>query len=220
MTDISRVIYNPFGTTIPDGVNLNAVVAGRSGEAITSDAHAPYYNMAVRGVLFFGTTVTAGTTIPVMATNLVSTFTLSNPAGSGKNLILLRYNLAHTTATTVVGDVSLYYQIGVGGATTAPASTTALVAKNAFLGGGAASAANLYSAATLTGALGTTGSGNIAKGPTLVTFGAVTTTDNLPVDYDFKGGIILPPGTLVTTAGNAAQTAAMNQTFWWAEVPA
>lgn len=219
MVDITRLAFNPYGSTLADGVGLSVNSAGRSSEALTADVHGQFYNMAVRGVLFFGTTVTAGTTIPVMATNLVSTFTLLNPAGSGKNLVLYKYALAHTTATTVVGDVSLYYQIGVGGATTALASLTALVAKNCLLGGGLASVANLYSAATMTGALGTTGSGNIAKGPTLATFGAVTTTNNQPVEYRFDGGLILPPGTVVTTAGNAAQTAAMNQTFWWSELP-
>lgn len=216
---MTEYAFNPYGASLGDGIALANQVTGRSSEQLVSDTHGPLYNLAVRGNLFFATTAVAGTTIPVMATNLVSTFTLWNPAGSGKNAILYRYNLAHTTTVTVVGDISLYYQVGIGGATTAPGTLTALVSKNCLLGAGNASLVTAYSAATLTGALGTSGLGNISKGPTMVTFGAVTTSDNEPVDYDFKGGLILPPGTLVTTAGAAAQTAPMNQTFWWAEVP-
>lgn len=216
---VNNLTYSPYGATAGDGTLQAAAIAGRNNELLTSDVHGQLYNLAVRGNLWFATTATAGTVIPVMATNLVSTFTLWNPAGSGKNCVLYKYALAHTTATTVVSDVSLYYQIGIGGATTAPGTLTALVSKNCFLGSPNANVATVYSAATLTGVLGTTGSGNIAKGPSLVTFGAVTTTNNMPVEYRFDGGFIVAPGTLVTTAGNAAQTAAMNQTYFWAEVP-
>lgn len=216
---VTNNVVNPFGATAPDGTSLVSSYLGKSAELLTSEIHGTLYNLAIRGNLWFATTATAGTVIPVMATNLVSTFTLWNPAGSGKNCVLYKYALAHTTATTVVSDVSLYYQIGIGGATTAPGTLTALVTKNCLLGSPNANVATVYSAATLTGALGTTGSGNISKGPTLVTFGAVTTTNNTPVEYKFDGGFVVAPGTLVTTAGNAAQTAAMNQTYFWAEVP-
>lgn len=218
MSDISRLVASPYAPLV-DGTGLSVTYAGKGGESIVADAHGQLYNLAVRGNLFHATTATAGTIVPVMATNLVSTFTLWNPAGSGKNAVLYKWGMAHTTTVTVVSDVSLYYQVGVGGATTAPTSLTALVSKNCLLGAGNPSLVTAYSAATLTGALGTSGVGNIAKGPTLNTFGAVTTTNPLVIEYRFEGGLILPPGTLVTTAGNAAQTAAMNQTYWWAEVP-
>lgn len=219
MVDITRLAFNPYSATLLDGQNMVVATAGRSSESLVADAHGQLYNLAVRGNLFYATTAVAGTVIPVMATNLVSTFTLWNPAGSGKNAVLYKYGLAHTTTVTVVSDVSLYWQANIGGLTTAPGTLTALVSKNAMIGAGNAPVVTAYSAATLTGALGTTGLGNIAKGPTLVTFGATSTTNNMPIEVKFDGGLILPPGTLVTTAGFAAQTAAMNQTYWWAEVP-
>lgn len=191
------------------------IVAGPSGDLLTGNVHGRFYNAALRGCVFSLATVAAGTTIPVQATNLVSTFTLWNPAGSGKNVELIRYTLGLTTATTVVGDIGLYVQTGVGSTVTAPGTLTALTIRNALLGAGLTSVCTGYSAATLVNVVGT----NCFRHLTLAGPGATSTTNVQPINYDFDGMVIVPPGGLITTAGFAAQTAAMCQTLIFAEYP-
>lgn len=172
-----------------------------------------YYQEALAGQLFIGATAVAGTTIPVQATNLVSTFTFWNPAGSGVNMELVRYTLGLTTATTVVGDISIYAQSQVGSAVTAPGTLTAGTIRPGLLGGSASSQISFYTAATLVNTTGT----NFFRMVTVAGPGAVTANNVLPINYDFDGSMIVPPGTLITTAGFAAQTAAMDQTLTWIE---
>lgn len=200
----------PSTTSAADGSNL-PLLQGKQGEAMIAELHGFWYTQAYRGNLFWGTNATAGTTIPIQASGLVSTFTLYNPANSGKNLELVSYSFAMEAATTVVSDVSLYFQSQIGTVNTLLATTTALVVRPGVLGGSFASQASLFSAATFTGAL--------IKGPTLFGPSAVTSTQLGPNEYQFQGRIIVPPGVAVTTAGNAAQTSAAAQTFMWVENP-
>lgn len=172
-----------------------------------------YYQETLAGQMFVGATVVAGTTIPVQATNLVSTFTFWNPAGSGVNMELVRYTLGLTTTVTVVGDISIYAQSQVGSAVTAPGTLTAGVIRPMNLGGPSASLVSFYTAATLVNVTGT----NFFRMVTVAGPGAVTANNVLPINYDFDGSMIVPPGTLITTAGFAAQTAAMDQTLTWIE---
>lgn len=53
----------------------------------------------------------------------------------------------------------------------------------------------------------------------LTSFGAVTSTGDAPIIYNFNGTIIMPPDSLVTTAGLAAQASAGRQCLTWAEWP-
>jgi hypothetical protein len=167
--------------------------------------HGDNWLSAALGTSFFVTTASAGTIIPVIASGLVSTFTLFNPATSTKFLELISYELGILNATTVVSDVSLYFQVG--GA--ALGTTTALTAQPTQLGISVTPNALAYSAATFTSTL--------TKGPTLASFGAVTYSGAQIIRYAFDGKIIVPPGTAVTIAGKAAQSQAMQQTFYWAE---
>jgi hypothetical protein len=187
------------------------VLQGKQGEFLDAKLHGDFYTPSYRGMMFFAATATAGTIIPVQASGLVGTFVLWNPANSNRNVELVSYELATLNATTVVSDVSLYFQTGIGSTNVALSSLTALVSRPTLLGGSAAAQATVYSAATFTSTL--------TKGPVMATFGAVTTTNATPISYQFNGRIIVPPGCAVTTAGNAAQTQAMSQTFYWIENP-
>lgn len=207
------------------GINVAANVAasqnanipsGPQGEEIVAELHGKFYTAARAGNVFLLATAVAGTVIPVQATNLVSTFTLYNPLTSGKNVELISYSLGVLNATTVVGDVSLYFQTGVGNTVTVPGTLTVLPIRNVLLGGGLSTICSGYSAATLVNTVGT----NAFRGPTLATFGAVTTTADNPIRYDFDTApIIMPPGSLITVAGSAAQTQAMTQNLTFAEWP-
>lgn len=204
-------------TTAPAGTSSNnteqTIALGRSNEQLTAGLHGNYYTTTLAGKVFILATVAAGTTIPVQATNLVGTFTLLNPISSGVNVELIDYSLGIVAATTVVGDISLYYQTGVGNGNAALASTTALVGRSAFVGSGLSPVALGYSAATFTNTVGT----NMFRLYNLNTFGAVTSTNAGPIRTEFNGKIILAPGTAITVAASAAQTQAQTQTLTWAE---
>lgn len=173
-----------------------------------------YYQDTLAGNVFIAATATAGTIIPVQATNLVSTFTVWNPVSSPVNLELIRYTASWTTTVEVVGDIGLYAQFQVGSAVTAPGTLTSRTIRNALFGTGKVSQASFYTAATLVSTTDT----NLIRMLTLGGPGAVTSTNNAPVNYDFNGTVLVPPGTLVVTAGFAAQTAATDQTLIWREV--
>lgn len=167
--------------------------------------HGDWQEPSYLGNMFFATTATAGTVVPIQASNLAATFVLANPAGNTKNVELVFYVLGLLNATTVVSDVSLYYQTSY----TALTSTTAITAHSTYLGGSATPTALTYSAATFTGAL--------TKGPTLVSFGATTDASPPILEVPLSGRIVIAPGTAVALAGNAAQTQAMQHTFYWIE---
>jgi hypothetical protein len=192
-------------------------LGGNAGEGIVADLHLPMYTAAYRGRCFFAATATAGTTIPVQAGSLAATFMIWNPLGSGVNLELLTYTAAFEAATQVVSDVSLYFQAGVGSSTVAPTTLgTAITIQNGLLGGGTSPQTKAYAVATLVGAIT---KGPILFGPTAVNSTAGNASPALPIRYDFRGEIVVPPGTLVTTAGNAAQSQATEQCLFWAEWP-
>lgn len=162
--------------------------------------------MAMKGNLFFATTATAGTIVPVQASGITATFALLNPPTSKKYIELVAYIYGMLNATTVVSDVSLYFQRSPAALGT-PATLTV---RSGVLGKeDEPSVCTAYSSGVITGA--------IVKGPTLLSFGAVTANNALPMEHQFRGRIIVPPNTLITTAGNAAQTQAAQQTLFWRE---
>jgi len=198
----------------------NPALGGAANEAIYAKLRDDHFTASYNGVGYQSHTLTAGTTIPVQATNLVSTFTIWNPLGSGVIVELVRYTAAFLAATTVVSDVSLYIQTAVGGANAVPGTLTALAVRPSFwssavIAPGGANKANMYSAATLVNTMAT----NMFRGPTLFGPTAVTSTALGPTNFDFRGTVLLGPGTIATTAGNAAQTSATAQSLYWNEWP-
>ena len=66
---------------------LVSASAGDNGELLTADSLARYYSLVKRGNVFYAATP-AAVTITVAATTATG-FILHNPAGSGKNVVLL-----------------------------------------------------------------------------------------------------------------------------------
>jgi hypothetical protein len=213
------ILYGQVGA-IPNtslGDTLNAPwLMGKAAEGVVAELHGKYYTASYRSLLFWCSTATAGTIIPTQAGSLASTFTFINPLGSGKNMELVTYSAAFQSSIMVVSDVSLYFQTIVG-AVTQPTTVTLITATRGggVLGTTPASVVTAYSAATLIGA--------ITAGPTLFgptqTQSVIGSAGPMLFRYDFDGSIIVPPGTVITTAGNAAQTSAAKQTLIWAEWP-
>lgn len=202
---------NIFAGALTKLTGLATAVLGDQGEQISTELHGKWYSQAAKGKLFEFSTAIAGTIIPVNASNLVSTFTLVNPASSGVNLELVRYKLGLAgTTTAVIGNISLAYQspyvalatLSLGGVT------------NLLIGSGTSTNAQCFpTGGTFTGTPSLLGTLGLSFGTTGASPGPVSAV------HDFDGAVILKPGTAVTTVANAAQTQAMAQSLIFAEVP-
>jgi hypothetical protein len=190
---------------------------GRSGldsELVVTELHGKYYEVCRLGNIFFAC-MTAGVILPAPAATAANPFTLANPAGSGKNVVPISFDLVFTImpGTPVVGTYGLYVNTNV---VAAAVTGTAIVPVPGFLGSNFQPVAKPFSTATVPAA------------PTfLMPFstkltGAATTIPNLPSYHiDFDGRVILGPGSAITPQQTAADTtnATVICAMCWEEVP-
>lgn len=202
----------PPSTSLPDS-NYNPQLGGKAGEAIVAELHGKYYTQAYRGKVYMANRTAV--TVPVVASTMVSVFSLYNPVSSPNVVELVDMDIGLVLATTVVDTVGIYWQ---NGATAAAATfTTAGVLGtnffNANVGTAASNQATFYSALTH--------SGTPVRIKIISQFGAVTSTNDSPIHYDFDGKVILPPGSLISVAmSTAASTASgVDLALTWAEYP-
>lgn len=202
-------VTNPSNTSTPDSTVITQP-AGKAGESYFAELRGKYYTQNYRGGLFALTR--AAITLPVNATTLASTFSVYNPPGSGKNLEIVRFDMAYVLATTVVDGVGLYYSTAASGAA-GSTFTTQVTPISLLLGGNSSTVAQGYSALT---AVGT---------PVLATImaytGAVTSTAANSISYAFDGSVVVTPGTLIHIAMTTAASTASGFTgaLTWAEIP-
>lgn len=209
---MTGVAQNPVQTQNSD-TSMAPVAMGHQGDMLVSEIHGKYYTSAARSGLYLGSTLIAGVALPANAANVVSKFTLWNPAGSGVNVELVEFGIGIDSATTVVNGIVAGFQFGVGGAVTAPGTLTATT--SIALGGtnpGGTPKATLYSAATLVNAAVLSPLLPIFGG-----FGAVTDTGTAPDPHKFDGAVVLPPGSLVTFLTTVAAETATFCGLTWAE---
>lgn len=89
--------------TLTDGA-LASVRLGKSAEIVQSPLHAHFYEMASRGNLFYGATASSGVA-PGTSIGTTAAFALYNPAGSGKNLVVVRASLGYISGTLGAGTI-------------------------------------------------------------------------------------------------------------------
>jgi hypothetical protein len=211
-------VNNLSAVSYSDG-NTYDILQGRQGEQIVTELHGKYYAQAQRGNLFIGSSPIAGVAIPI-STSTSPTPCLWNPAGSGKNAILVSYYIGYSGGTGVVGALGYYAVTGAGAAigTGAPFSAfAATTPTNALIGAGNASVMKWSSTGTCT----LTTAGTLVRG-----FGvgqsapvsAGTSIWGLYVDQ-FDGTMIVPPGVAIYPAATAASGDTFVQTFIWYESP-
>lgn len=207
-------VISATASNLSDGVTQAQSLIGKQGEALAADVHGQYYNAAVRGKLMkFNKTAT---TIPVVANNLVSTFGLHNPAGSGVIAEIVQTELAQVLATTVVDAVGWYFSTAAL-SLLATFTTPAVAGTNYFSGrvGDTPSGGCVpYSAVTH--------SGTPVRVETVFSFGAVTDAVVFgSVAKNHNGTLLLPPGILMSLAmSTAAGTASgLDPGVVWAEWP-
>lgn len=177
-----------------------------------------YYDQVMAGRVFIGSTVAAGTALPI-TTGTAMTFGLWNVSNT-MNAVLLHIAIGYTSGTIALGEFGLINTMGGDSiATGGPISAftdgaLGTTYRNALLGRGNATAMRFTpSAATIVASSACAWLGKSIESATagLGIFSA---------DIDLDGRIIVPPGQAVFLGGSVAQTALFSCSLTWAEVPA
>jgi len=200
---------NPIATTVakgPSGSQSSALLDSQ-GAMSTALRHGKYYAASKAGVVGIGANPTAVTTSAGLATTYVGCC-LSNPAASGKNLIVQRVAAQQIVAPSTVTGYGLIVGFAAGGITV---HTTPLTVLSALVGASAAALVGLVdSACTLVGT------------PDWARWLAETlvATDLASFSVDVDGEIILPPGAYCAIGSTIAGPASGFQgSISWEEEP-
>lgn len=195
--------------TNASGVTIPAIRAGNQGDVISSQLHGSQYESTKNENRFGGSIVGQVTTVGAATT--YTGLCLSNPIGSGKNLVLDKVGVAFLVAFAAASTIGVMTGYN---ATTNVTHTTPAVVRNKKLGG-ATGVGLLDSAATLPTApvLDTV----LMSGLT----GAITTTTTGgPSLFDLDGSIVIPPGGYAAIyTSTASGAASMSASLAWEEVP-
>lgn len=183
-----------FIAKIVGGTAITPGVVGKQGELWDGQRHAPGYAAAYSGVVGMVSS-SAGRTLSAALATTYTGLCLSNPAGSGKNLVLLRASGVLNVAPAALTAVLLATGYVAGGVTVHTTPETPL---SAFVGTGPALVGLADAACTLVG--------TPAYSQVLSETPAATSV--LAFDRPLDGSIILPPGAwaaiVSTIAGPAA----------------
>src|SRR5436190_18143476 len=97
-------VYLRTGPSSQADGSVAAARGGKGGEHITSQAHGKYFESTSRGSCYAAQT--AGTGVAPGATvSTTGSFTLSNPKGSGKNLVVQKLGVGYISGTLGAGVV-------------------------------------------------------------------------------------------------------------------
>ena len=206
----------PGPSVLSDGV-LAAIRLGRAGEQVVTELHGKYYEQNYRGNLFHAT-MAAGVILPAPGATAANALTLANPAGSGKNLVLVSFDMVLTVipGTPLTGLYGLYVNSNP---LAAAVTGTVLAPQSGLIGGAQASVAKPLTTSTVPAA------------PVLLwpfcgkatgeaaTANPITGVPSYHIDFD--GQVILAPGTAITPQQTVADTtnASVLCRIAWVEVP-
>ena len=205
---------------LSDGV-VDAARASRIGALVTGDGQGRYYEQASRGNIFslvLGATSAAPTAgqLNAAAAAAVTQFAIWNPAGSGKNLSLLKFGIQVISGTFGAGGV--YHSFSSSAPTIATSVVSPIQCNN--IGMAAASVAR-----ALTSAAGSalTGSSALAyiRSADLQFNAAVyaNVAGSKSIEY-VDGDIVIPPGTCWVPTWTAAGTSLLvSYSATWEEIP-
>ena len=189
------IIKNPVGLQVPPNL-------GYQGEALNSDIHGKHWTAGYNKNLFnFNVT---GVQIPVVASGLVSVFTLFNPPSSGVMGELVDTEMGQVLATTVVDTVGWYFSSG--NLALAGTFTTKGIANTNYFSARTGDVPNgqivPYSAYTH--------SGTPVRCDIIGAFGAVTDASFALPQKFYDGRILIPPGVALSVAMSTAASGAAN----------
>jgi hypothetical protein len=189
----------------------------KSGALVVIELRGKYAEQTYRGNVFWAC-MTAGVILPAPAATAANPFTLANPAGSGKNLNLISFDMIMTIipGTPLTGLYGLYVNTNV---IAAAVTGTAIVPIPGLIGskfnpvGQPFSTSTVPAAPTLLLPFGNKITGEVA---------AVVPITGLPAYHiDFDGRVSLSPGSAITPQQTVADTtnASVLCAMCWEEVP-
>jgi len=168
---------------------VNAARTDRTGASVITPAHGEYNEAVVRDNVFMAASQAADTWSVALA-GAHTGLCLSNPAGSNKNLSILKVGMAISAAPAAIASIHLAGGYAPGGIT---AHNAALVIYNMKLGSAAASVAFADDDATLVGT-------PIYIYPLIGGFTAAALFSQPMATTDIGGSIMVPPGGYVFIA--------------------
>lgn len=99
---LQGVVFDPSSAGAADGSTVSANF-GRANELIVSELHGKYFQQCYRGNVFYASTATTGVVIPIAST-LTPTYSIWNPAGSGKLCVPIVTLIGWTATTAALGS--------------------------------------------------------------------------------------------------------------------
>jgi hypothetical protein len=215
------IVVDPSNGGTADGTTTT-VNLGRSNELIVSELHGKYLEQCYRGNVYYGSTTTTGVVISI-ATTKTPTYTIWNPAGSGKLIVPIVTLCGWNATTAALGTViwTATTSAGASIATTAPfvTFTTPQTPVNANLGSGKVSVAKFGNESTtisITAAASFYRSTGFTITPTTA---ATSVAPGWQWRDDWDGTSVIPPGNAIHLMGSTAFAAALCVTTVWCEIP-
>lgn len=213
------VIFDPSSAASADGstVTLNA---GRANELLVSRLHGNYFQENYRGNLFMSSTATAGVVVPIAST-LTPTYSLWNPAGSGKLMVPICALIGWTATTAALGTLvwTATTNAGSGISTTAPFVAFGTgTPVNCNLGSGKASVMRVANGGTTTLVAAATFYRSTGMSITATT-AATSVAPGWTWRDDFDGTSVLPPSSAIHLMASTAIAITAQVTVIWEELP-
>jgi len=200
---------------LQDGAN-SQLRQGRSGEIVTMQAHAAYYEATYRGNTFTCSTAAAGITLAATSLSPLAAGTgtpivgLWNPQNSGKNLVINKVNIGLITSSASTGNIVWNYAVNQ----TITATANGTITSN-FIGGAAASVAKAFVNTATTGST----VGIMFRPAWQFQFVSAVGEVYGPAELDMNSDIIVPPGAYIALANGVSNTTTVLQaSITWEEV--
>ncbi len=210
----------PSATSYGDGMTPPQL-GGKQGEAIVSQLHGNFYTQASRGNLYYASNAAAGAAFTIYSNTSFVGLALLNPAGSGKNLSIVRVNLGlDTQASTAMATWGYVWQVNAGSGIGTPLSAITQITLTrgsaiCGLGGQGSSVAIAASAMTLGTAFAW--QGRVASFS--ATNAAITVGLGTSCSEDFDGTMIVPPNTVWALSSHVLSGWTAVGTVVWEETP-
>ena len=113
----------PSAASYGDG-STPAQLGGKQGDAIVSQLHGNYYTQASRGNVYYASNAGAGAAFSIYSNTTYVGLALINPAGSNKNLSIIKVNVGlNVQASTAMSTWAYVWQNEVGSGLGTPLST-------------------------------------------------------------------------------------------------
>ena len=207
-------------TTLADGT-VAPSRASRVGALVTGDGQGRYYEQASRGNIF--SLVLGATTTNISAGNLnaaaaaASTqFALWNPAGSGKNISLLKFSVQVISGTFGAGG--LFHSFSATAPTISTSVVTPIQCNN--IGMAAASVARALTHVSGAALTGSSALAFIRAADLMFNAAAFANAAGAKAVEYIDGDIVIPPGTCWVPTWTAQGTALLNSySITWEEIP-